>query len=145
MYYPITNLCTVGYTISCLRYLMGSNPISVISAKPDVFRTKDGSKDKIDAGMTATLVFPADATASIYCHHRAPPRFGIIPQIPGAGVTVQCENGELKMFNYLWPFLYHYIEVSTKTGPGGKGRKKRLEKVYIPTKPGVKGEAWWST
>jgi predicted dehydrogenase len=145
MYPPATDLFALGYTVSCIRYLMDSNPTSVVSAKPNMFRTKDGIKDNIDVGMSATFTFPADATGSIYCCLREPPRFGIIPILPGIDFTVQCENGELKMYNFGFPTLYHYLEISTKTGPGGKERKKRLEKVYTSTKPGVKGEAWWST
>jgi predicted dehydrogenase len=144
VHHSATDPFTVGYTVNCIRYLMDSNPVSVMSAKPDILSTKDGSKDNVDAGMNATFAFPADATGSIYCCLSEPPRFGIIPRMPGAGFTVQCENGELRMFNFGLPALYHYIEVSTKTGPGGK-EKKRVEKAYTPTKPGVKGEAWWQT
>ena len=131
--------------MSCLRYITGVNPTSVLSATPELFRSKTGTtRDNIDVGMTATLALPGDATASMTCHLRQPPRYGIIPQV-GSPLVVECENGELRMGNYVWPFFYHSITVSVKTGAGGKERKTRVEKVYHPTVPGVKGEDWWST
>ena len=107
--------------------------------------TKNGSRDNIDTSMSADLAFPNDATGHIFCSLRMPLRFGIIPDIMSAPVNIQCENGELQINNFVWPTLYHSIQVSTKTGPGGTERKKRVEKIYTPTASEVKGEDWWMT
>ena len=95
--------------------------------------------------MTATFSFPGDATGTIACHLREPPLLGFIPRFPSILLTVTCENGKMKLYNFVMPSIYHYIEVTTKTGPQGKSSKKRVEKVYKPTQPDVKGEEWWVT
>lgn len=133
------------YTLHCLRYLFGANPLEVLSATADTMPTSDGSPSKIDAGTTATFAFPGDATGTATCHMRVPPTLGIIPALPSMPLSVTCEKGELKVFNFVMPTLYHWIEVSVKDGKGGKAIKKRVEKVYKPLNPGVKGEEWWTT
>ena len=136
-----------GYMINTLRYFTSSNPTSVLEAKPDVFPRINGSEntDLVDAGMEATLVFPNDAIGTLDGHLRVPLRFGLIPIIPEMRLKVVCENGELDFFNHIMPVIYHSITITTKTGKEGKGRKKRIEKVYKPLEDGQKGEDWWTT
>lgn len=131
--------------MNCLRYIVGADPIEVLSATPDLMPTQDGSPSKVDAGMTATFAFPGDVTGAAICHLRTSPTFGFIPQFPRVQLSIKCENGELEMLNHVMPVLYHWIEVSVKDGKGGNGRKKRVEKVYNSTEPDVKGEDWWTT
>lgn len=133
------------YNVNCLRYLFGTDPSEVLSATADPMPTTDGSASKVDAGTTATFAFPGDATGTAVCHMRVPPSFGLVPIMPTIFLSVSCENGELKVFNFVMPTLYHWIEVSVKDGKGGKAVKKRVEKVYKPLEPGVKGEEWWTT
>lgn len=126
--------------------MFGADPLSVISATPlEVVATQDGSTPNVDAGMTATFAFPGDATATIGVYLREPLRFGFIPRMPSISLTATCENGEMKIFNYVMPSVYHYIEVTTKSGPQGKTIKKRVEKVYKPLDANAKGEEWWLT
>ncbi len=139
----VTNL--LGYTINCLRYLTSSNPTSVLSATPDLVPSKTDSPSLVDAGTTATLAFPSDITGTLTCHLCKPPTLRVIPKLPNVTFQVTCENGEMSMYNFVMPTLYHWIEVSVKTGKGGKDRKKRVEKVYKPTDPEWKGEEWWTT
>jgi predicted dehydrogenase len=132
--------------LNTLRYFSSSNPIAVIDAKPDVFKVKnDENSHLIDAGMEATLSFPNDVIGTLSCHLRVSPRMSIVPIIPEMRMKVVCENGDLEVFNHIVPTLYHWIQVSVKTGPGGKARKTRVEKLYKPSEAGSKGEEWWST
>ena len=62
--------------------------------------------------------------------------------MPQMSLTVTCEGGDLKMYNFILQMLYHYIEVSPKDRKEGKAR---VEKVYKPTEEGWKGENWWGT
>ncbi|KAJ3528544.1 hypothetical protein NM688_g7984 [Phlebia brevispora] len=133
------------YTMNCLRYMTGSEPTSVTSATPDLFPSKTQSPSLVDGGMTAELSFPNDVTGSLFCHLRHPPSYFIVPKMPELLFKAECEGGELKLFNFVLPTAYHYIEVTTKTGQDGKGRKKRIEKVYKPAQDGWPGEDWWST
>ncbi|KAJ3528545.1 hypothetical protein NM688_g7985 [Phlebia brevispora] len=133
------------YTMDCLRYMTGSEPTSVTSAKPDLFPSKTQSPSLVDQGMTAELTFPNDVTGSLFCHLRHPPSYYIIPKMPEFLFEAECEGGELKFFIFALPNIYHYIEVSTKTSKDGQERKKRVEKVYKPTQEDWSGEDWWST
>ena len=135
-----------GYTINALRYLTNSNPIEVTSATPELVPNKDGSPSLVDGGMSAELVFPNNITGSLTANLRAAPLYGFVHRVlPWMYLKVQCEGGDVVLFNYVMATLYHYIEVSVKTGKEGKERKKRVEKVYKPTADGAKGEDWWST
>lgn len=56
-------------------------------------------------------------------------------------VHVACEGGEIELFNFLLPTLYHSITVT-------KGGVTRIEKAYSPeARDGLrgKGEDWWMT
>lgn len=127
-----------GYTLNCLRYVLGAEPTEVLSATPDVF------KPQVDGAMTATLAFPGDATGTMTCNLRERGRFGVIPRLPTLQLEVRGDAGELSMMNFVMPMLHHSITVEVWTGAQGKERKKRVEKVYGP-KEGGKGEEWWST
>ncbi|EKM54182.1 uncharacterized protein PHACADRAFT_210000 [Phanerochaete carnosa HHB-10118-sp] len=133
------------YTVNCLRYILGTDPLEVLSSISDLMPTNDGSPSKVDTGTTATFAFPGDATGTVTCHMRVPYMLGFIPHFPTILLTVHCENGELKMFNFVMPSMYHTIEVSAGDWKGNKSMKKRIEKVYKPTEPGAKGEEWWTT
>ncbi len=62
-------------------------------------------------------------------------------------MRIEGEGGEVNVFNFVVPTFYHYIQVSVRDGEGGKGRKKRVEKVYTPKDANMdwKGEEWWTT
>lgn len=123
---------------------MGTNPTSVLSAKAKESELAD--EKLIDLGMTTTLAFPnnTDATGTIICDFEGPKwgPFGLLPAFPDMRVKVTCENGEIEMFNFVMPFLYHWIRVQPT------GKKERIEKVYKPTDviggEGA-GEDWWTT
>lgn len=137
---------TTGYTMNCLRYLSGANPLEVISASSEVY-PNDPTRTLIDTGTTATLSFPSSVVGTLTCNLRQSPSYGVIPKFPSIRAKVECEGGEIEVYNYVAPFLYHYIQVSVRDGQGGKGRKKRIEKIYNPqdAKFDWKGEDWWST
>ncbi|KAJ3490933.1 hypothetical protein NLI96_g1063 [Meripilus lineatus] len=134
------------YTMNCLRYLSGANPLEVISASSEVY-PNDPTRTLIDTGTTATLSFPSSVVGTLTCNLRQSPSYGVIPKFPSIRAKVECEGGEIEVYNYVAPFLYHYIQVSVRDGQGGKGRKKRIEKIYNPqdAKFDWKGEDWWST
>ncbi|GJE97739.1 Gfo/Idh/MocA family oxidoreductase [Phanerochaete sordida] len=133
------------YVTNLLRYIFGTDPLEVLSATADVVPTASGEPSKIDLGTTATFAFPGDATGTATCHMRMPHALGFIPRFPVMQLTVTCERGELSMFNFMIPTMYHTIQVVVREGKGGKSAKKRVEKVYKPTEPGKKGEDWWIT
>ncbi|KAJ8509402.1 hypothetical protein ONZ45_g8427 [Pleurotus djamor] len=136
------------YTINCIRYLSGANPTSVIAASAIPFAPVDPalkeSSKNVDRRTTATFAIPSssgssDITASIFCDLRLPNTLGFIPQIPKVSAKVVCEGGEIELFNFAMPTLYHSITVTKKDG------SKRVEKVYTFTGGNGKGEAWWTT
>ena len=64
--------------------------------------------------------------------------------MPDIGVTVNCENGEVELYNYVAPGLYHWIRVRVQdTSTKGKV-KERVEKAY-KFWDGGQGEEWWTT
>ena len=71
--------------------------------------------------------------------------FGVLPRIPQITATVQCEGGEVEIYNYIVPTYYHSIKVTTKDGASGS--KTRFEKIYTfpDAKVEGKGESWWTT
>jgi hypothetical protein len=59
-------------------------------------------------------------------------------------VKAECENGDIELYNYIAPWIYHWIQIQTKD-PSGKGKlKERVEKAYTFA-DGGKGEEWWTT
>lgn len=137
----------IGYTLDCIRYLASSNPLSVISAEHNLHIPlgADASfKPDVDRGTTATLALPNDATATLTCDLRVPFAYGIIPSIPQIRAVINCEGGDIELYNFALPTLYHSITVTTKDG---KNVKTRVEKVYTfaDGKMEGKGEAWWTT
>ncbi|KAG6848333.1 hypothetical protein H0H93_001136 [Arthromyces matolae] len=138
------------YTVSVLRYLASSEPISVLSAEHALY-VPPGSppsfKPTIDRSTTASLAFPNDVTASLKCDLATPPKFGFIPTMPEVIVTVTLEGGEIELFNFVVPTLYHSLKVTPKSGNGNKKGKARVEKVYTFKDGGMdgKGEDWWTT
>ncbi|KAF5383625.1 hypothetical protein D9615_003556 [Tricholomella constricta] len=135
------------YTLDCIRYLSSSNPTSVLSANHDLHTPASAAssfKPDVDRSTTATLALPNDATASLKCDLGIPFSYGIVPSVPQVRAIVTCEGGEIDMFNFVAPTLYHSIKVTTK---GANGGKTRVEKVYTfaEGKMEGKGEAWWMT
>lgn len=62
---------------------------------------------------------------TITCDLAMPPTLGVIPKIPQISAVVKCENGEVELFNFVAPAMYHWIKVK------GNGKAKtRVEKVY---------------
>ncbi|KIY45672.1 NAD(P)-binding protein [Fistulina hepatica ATCC 64428] len=126
------------YTLSCVRYLVGSAPTSVIATATAASLYKpDENAHLIDGAVTATLAFPNDVTATITSDEAMPHHFGFIPRLPQVYVTVKCEGGEVKLYNFVMPTIYHYITVTPRDG------KSRTEKAY--TFKDGKGEEWWAT
>ncbi|KAF8074938.1 NAD(P)-binding protein [Lyophyllum atratum] len=139
----------LGYTLNCIRYLSSSNPTSVLSASHDLHTPSSSPssfKPDVDRGTSATLALPNDVTASLRCDLGVPFSYGIIPSVPQIRATVTLEGGEIEMYNFVLPTLYHSIKVTTK-GANDKGKKTRVEKVYTFADGQMdgKGEAWWTT
>ncbi|KAI0043356.1 NAD(P)-binding protein [Auriscalpium vulgare] len=129
------------YTLFTARYLAGADPLRVVTASADT----SSAFPRIDIGTTATLAFPplssasapsasspgaapTEITAIMTTHFRLPPRLGFIPQFPQVSARVIGTRGEVKLFNYLGPWLYHYITVKTTDENGVT--KTRTEKAY---------------
>jgi predicted dehydrogenase len=110
------------YTVSAIRYLLGGEPMSVISAEAEPHYTDP----KVDRNMHAVLEFPNSITAELYCSLGMPGRgpFGLIPAWPRVDLTVNLEGGTVVLSNYVLPTLYHTLTVTPTKG------KKRTEKVY---------------
>ena len=137
-----------GYTINVIRYLSSSGPTFVLSASHDLY-TPPGApaafKPNVDRATAATLALPNGATASLTCDLSMPFIFGILPRMPQFRAIVQCEGGEIEIYNFLQPTFYHWIKVTTKDGTGRS--KTRFEKSYTfpNAKMEGKGEPWWTT
>lgn len=116
------------YTLNCLRYLSSSEPISIESATHEVYVPPSPPSDyvrNVDRRTVAELLFPKGITGTITCDLAMPPTLGVIPKIPQISAVVKCENGEVELFNFIAPAMYHWIKVK------GNGKAKtRVEKVY---------------
>jgi len=85
-------------------------------------------------------------TATLSCDFEVPwwGPFRLLPRMVDIRVKVECENGEMELYNYLIPTLYHWIRVRTKDASGKGKVKERVEKAY-KFADGGKGEEWWTT
>lgn len=134
------------YTLNCIRFLSGVDPTDVqdATALAHVFKTPPSSSEAslVDDTTTAHLAFPNSMSGAIMCSLGLTGwgPFSILPLWPEVAAHVQCEGGEIKLFNYPGSWAYHYITVSKRKG---SGRITRTEKAYKP-KNG-KGEDWWTT
>jgi predicted dehydrogenase len=136
----------LAYPLSVIRFLARSAPTSVLSATSSVYPSPSSTQQLVDLGTNATLSFPNDVTATLNCDFRQPGwgLFGLIPRMPDIKLTVKCENGEVELYNYVAPVLYHWIRVRVQD-PSRKGKvNERVEKVY-KFENGSKGEDWWTT
>jgi len=121
------------YPISAVRSVLSSEPTEVLSA---THKAHPGDK-RVDGATDAALAFSNGMTAEIGCDLQMSWYFAIVPKWPVLHITVQLEGGEISMFNFPAPQIYHSITVTPKEG------KQRVEKAYKP-KHG-KGEEWWTT
>ena len=123
-----------------LRYLAGSDPTKVISAKADTHP----KFPQIDVGTTATLAFPTPGesttagglTASLLAHFQLPPVLGFLPAWPKFSLRVSgtCGTAELNYFPGVW--AHHNLTVVSSEQEGGRSQK-RTEKHY--------GNPGWTT
>ena len=138
MYIDFTNQTyhDVGYPLSISRYLVGADPVKVISAEP----TLHPHDKRVDVAGRAILAFPNDVVGEIYYHARKPGwgPLNLAPDAPTFNAEVQCEGGIVKLTNFVFPSLYNSVEIIPKKGNG------RVENVYT-FKDGSQGEEWWST
>ncbi|KAG6869203.1 hypothetical protein C0993_009066 [Termitomyces sp. T159_Od127] len=137
------------YALNAIRYLSSSDPTSVVSAEHSVFAPAGAPpsfRPNIDRRTTATLALPHDVTASLVCDLGMPPRYGFVPPMPLVHATVTLERGEIAVYNFVMPTLYHSIKVTAKED-ARKKTKTRVEKVYTFADGEMegKGEAWWTT
>ena len=129
--------------MSMSRYLAGSDPTKVISAKADT----DPKFPQIDVGTTATLAFPTPGesttevsagglTASLLAHFRLPPVLGFLPAWPKLSLSVSGTRGtaELSYFPSVW--AHHNLTVVSSEQEDGRSQK-RTEKHY--------GDFGWTT
>ncbi|KAI9450762.1 NAD-P-binding protein [Russula earlei] len=122
------------YPVAMSRYLAGTEPTKIISARADVHP----KSPQVDLGTTATLAFPnptgslgpADGlTATLVAHARLPKLWGFLPQLPKTFVRVIGTRGTVELSNFLVPWLHHTITVESSEEVGGPLRK-RTEKQY---------------
>ncbi|KAI0043357.1 NAD(P)-binding protein [Auriscalpium vulgare] len=134
------------YTLSISRYFAGADPLRVVTASADT----SSAFPRIDIGTTATLAFPplssapsaaspdatpSEITTTMTTQYRLAPRLGFIPQFPQVYVRAVGTRGEVSLFNFPGPWLYHYITVKTTDENGVT--KTRTEKAY--------GDDGWTT
>jgi len=112
-----------------MRYFAGANPTSVESVDHELV------SPQIDRRTAAKFTLPGSVTSTILCDLGVPPTLGVIPSLPDIRAVIKCEKGEIEVYNYVMPTLYHSITVTT-------GGKKRVEKAY--TFPNL-GQPWWTT
>ena len=121
LYLHLIILFPTGYTLSVSRYLSGTDPTKVISAKSDVH----SKFPQIDLATTATLAFPtpggtsgtgpADGlTATLNVNFRHLARLGFIPRWPNVSVRVTGTRGTAELSNFLGPWIYRYITVESR-------------------------------
>lgn len=101
-----------------------------------------GAPARVDRGTTATLALTGDSTAALVCDFGLRPRLWVVPRLPEVRVVAVCAGGELEMFNFIMPTLYHWIRVRVREG---SGRRERVEKVYAFAEGAGRGEEWWTT
>jgi len=135
------------YTLDCIRYLASRNPTSIISAQHELYTPPSAPSSfapNIDRGTMVTFALPNDITASLTCDMGKPLTYGIFPPIPQVRAIVSCDGGDVELYNFVLPTLYHSLTIRTRSG---EGYKKRVEKVYTFSdgKMRGKGEAWWLT
>jgi predicted dehydrogenase len=142
---PLTHTLA-AYLLSIIRFLSGSSPESVLTATSTVYPSPSATEQLIDLGTKAALAFPNDVTATLSCDFRQPGwgPFGIIPTMPNLSVKVKCGNGEVELYNYAAPWVYHWIRVRVSDADGKGNVRKRVEKAYT-FGDGSKGEDWWTT
>ncbi|KAJ7224058.1 NAD(P)-binding protein [Mycena pura] len=117
------------YVINATRYFAGANPTSVESVDHEL------TSPQIDRRTAAKFTLPGSITSTILCDLGVPPTLGVIPSLPNIKAVIKCEKGEIEVYNYVMPTLYHSITVTA-------GGKKRVEKAY--TFPDL-GQPWWTT
>lgn len=78
------------------------------------------------------------------CCSATSPTLGFIPKFMKWNARVECEAGDIAMYNFVMPTAYHSITVRKRTG---NKTEKRVEKVYKfdEGKMEGKGEVWWTT
>lgn len=117
------------YTLSCLRYFLGSEPEEVLTALPRPHR-KDALADE---GMTASIRYANGARGDIVADLGVPIMKFVTQIVPV--VVVESESTKITFNNFIAPSLYHSITILDK-----KTGKKRTEKCY-----GAKGQESWTT
>ncbi|KAJ7064812.1 NAD(P)-binding protein [Mycena amicta] len=125
------------YVVNVLRYLAGSNPNAVLTAKAVPFSSRPEHK-QVDKMFWATLSMENEAVGKLHSNLDEAKLWGIIPRIPKLSATVECARGKVEIFNFLVPHFYHYITVSPT------GKPHRVEKAYS-FNGAAKGEDWWTT
>jgi hypothetical protein len=141
-----------GYTLNVIRYLSASEPTSVLEATATpLSSTHPGTL--IDTAISATLTLPATTTspssdapkATLFCSLALPLQWGFIPRFR-LQASVHCESGDVELFNFVAPSIYHQIKVRRKTTQDGREQfEKRVETAYVFKEGKGTGEDWWTT
>jgi len=100
------------YVMNLARFIAGQEP-EIIEAKPTGMVCED-----VESGMKAQLKFPNGCTAEIVADFRAN------GWIPSSTLDVQGDNGTLHCSNWIFPSLWHKLEVAVIHAP------KKVEQVY---------------
>ncbi|RPD60089.1 NAD(P)-binding protein [Lentinus tigrinus ALCF2SS1-7] len=125
------------YPLAALRFITASDtaPLAVTSA------TATGhalDATRVDRGMHATYTLPlpptwnpeaatkADVTAEMTVDFATPGwgPFGLLPRSIKNEITVYLEGGEVFVYNFVSPGMFHYIKVRPKCG------RTRYEQAY---------------
>lgn len=134
--------------MNCVRYVAGADPTSVESSTSVLYTGPPlgANANKVESQATATLLFPSGAKGEIHADLALAPNFGVIPKLPDIRLTIKCSKGEVELWPFVMPSLFHSITI--KTWDDDKKRANvRVEKKYVmdSSDGAFKGEAWWTT
>lgn len=125
-----------GYTINSTRYILGTEPTSVLHISVNTF-PEDAL---VDRSVRAVLAFPNDVTAAMYTDFAMPPGLGFIPRLPFFTILVDGEEGSVYLSNFVAPSFHHTITVKSA------GQEKVVKAYTLEhVDKTAKGEPWWST
>ena len=88
------------YTVSLARFLVGSEPLGVIDAS----MVEDAPGSRADVSTVARVAFHGQVTATL--RHSS--------TRPGFNVAATFTGGSFYAWNYLFPFVYHWLRVERR-------------------------------
>ncbi len=138
LYFAHFTLCAV-YPLAALRFITSSDtaPLTITSATA-VGQALDPAR--VDRSMHAKFTLPnSHATGELTVDFGIPGLgpFGLIPRMIKNEIVVSTEGGEVLVYNFVSPGVFHYIRAKSKKG------RTRYEQAY--TFKDGRGRKDWSS